>query len=194
MHIGDQLNYKHFLIWKSPLTRIWSIWLKSREVVIKHKSAVIVWINLQRNEKTHRCQRKGFHRHHFGSMEQVCLLFLPDRLPACSLGREGSWGHIGECAPQGVFLPDQPRVSSYGGPTPGPRCPAEGYNAGAGALKGQKKQSFVTRIHKVLSSISAVNYRELSWHTQQQPKICNTFLIIVVPVEKMKNSNSRYDT
>lgn len=40
------------------------------------------------------------------------------------------------CVPQEVFLPDLPRVSSCGGPTPGPRCPAKGYNADAGALKG----------------------------------------------------------
>lgn len=65
---------------------------------------------------------------------------LPVHLPVCSRDREGCRGHIWVCVPQEVFLPDLPRVSSCGGPTPGPRCPAGGCNAGAGALNCQKRQ------------------------------------------------------
>ncbi len=67
--------------------------------------------------------------------ECICL-FSPLHLHVCSQDRVGCGGHIWVCVPREVSLPGLPRVSSCGGPTPGPRCPAEGYNAGAGALRG----------------------------------------------------------
>lgn len=36
------------------LTRIWSICLKSREVIFKNKSAVIVWIHLEKQRQKDR--------------------------------------------------------------------------------------------------------------------------------------------
>lgn len=141
------------------LTRIWSIWLKSGEVIFKHKSAVIVWIDLEKNRAMfQKWERKNtklinvpeFRRNHdqtschwlfnvdlhINGWTACIYLFLPSHSHVCSRDRVGCRGHIWVCVPQAVFLPDLPRVSSCGGLTPGPRCPAEGCNAGAGALKG----------------------------------------------------------
>lgn len=67
---------------------------------------------------------------------EIMYLLLPLHLHVCSRDRVGCGCHVWGCVPQEVSLPDLPRVSSCGGPTPGPKCPAEGYNAGAGALRG----------------------------------------------------------
>lgn len=61
---------------------------------------------------------------------------LPRHSLVCSRGRVGCGGRVWVCVPREVFPPDLPRASSCDGPTPGPRCPAGGCNAGAGALRG----------------------------------------------------------
>lgn len=78
-------------------------------------------------------------------------LILPVRLPVCSRDTEGFWGRIWVHVPQEASLPALPRVSSCGGPTPGPRCPAEGCNAGAGALGSQKRRR-MTQQHMFTTS------------------------------------------
>lgn len=71
----------------------------------------------------------------------TCIyLILPVHLPVCSRDRVGCRGHIWLCVPPEAFLPDLPRVSSCGGLTPPPRCPAEDCNAGAGALNNHTMQ------------------------------------------------------
>lgn len=122
---------------RAALTWIWSIWLESREIVVKHKSAVIIGIDLQ----THRDAdvNGGFPRgvEHLGgrcSSTRLHSLFSPVRWLACSRDTAGCWAHTWVSAAPGAFLPGRPRVSSFGGPTPRPKCPSGGCNAGAGVL------------------------------------------------------------
>lgn len=101
---------------------------------------------------------------------------LPVHLPACSRDRAGSWGHIWERVPREVFLPGLPRVSSCGGLRPEPRCPAEGCNAGAGALDSQKETECGGTHHVNVniglfqfSTLSETNYRKLLvWQNYNQ--------------------------
>lgn len=82
-----------------------------------------------------------------GFSEPKAGLLSPVRWLAGSQDREGCWGRTWGCVPQGASLPGQPRASSYGGPTPTPRCPAEGYNAGAGVLKEEIKTHILITAH-----------------------------------------------
>lgn len=70
-------------------------------------------------------------------MNKVCLL-SPLRSPVCSQDTGGYGGHIWGCVLQEAFRPDRPRVSSCGGPTPGPSCPSVGCIECAGALRREQ--------------------------------------------------------
>lgn len=95
-------------------------------------------ISLTAHFKWYKTKKRAFSENNLVEKTQsfsfFSWVFIPLRLLSCSQDRAGwgdqTWGR----APREVFPPDQPRVSSCGGLTPGPSCLAVGCNADAGVL------------------------------------------------------------